>query len=115
MRWILSFIFGMLLISCTPDKYIGIVKAYDKNPKQVLSYSIISGNTGNAFAIDKTTGSVRIASKKAIDQSGQSYFILKVSVSDDGKMWSSSGFMYFQDKPMSSTASITILKSAWTK
>ena len=102
----------MLLIvfqSCITED-VGIVKAYDPNPKQALTFKIVSGNDNNAFTIDNT-GLVKVNSRQALV--GRNKFELLVSVTDDGKMWNEN--TYVQDIPLSASAIITINETAWNK
>ena len=62
---------------------IGIVTATDQDSGQTLSYSITSGNTGSAFAIDNS-GSVTVNDASQLDFETSSSFGLTVEVTDDG-------------------------------
>lgn len=97
--------------SCLTDSVIGTVKATDKNATQALTYRIVSGNVNNAFTIDKNSGLIKIVSREALV--GKEKIEILVSVTDDGKLWT--GKTYYQDTILTSTATITIMQSAWTK
>jgi hypothetical protein len=58
----------------------GTVVASDPDAGQTLSFSIVSGNTGDAFAIDSITGIITVA----IDTSLKADFALVVKVQDNG-------------------------------
>lgn len=62
---------------------VGTVVASDPDPGQSLSYEIVSGNTGGAFAID-STGLVTVADAAALDFESNPVFSLVVSVADNG-------------------------------
>jgi hypothetical protein len=50
-----------------------------------LTFEIISGNTGNAFSVGKTTGQIAVATTAALDFETTPKFVLTVRVTDDGK------------------------------
>jgi hypothetical protein len=56
--------------------------ATDPDITGTLSYSIIGGNTGNAFAIDSATGIVTVASGATIDYETLANYTLTIQVSD---------------------------------
>ncbi len=60
---------------------VGNVTASDIDVGQILSYSIISGNTGSAFSIDS---SGNIVTSAPLDFEGISSYTLTVRVQDDG-------------------------------
>ncbi|AHM63536.1 putative cell wall-anchored protein [Flammeovirgaceae bacterium 311] len=60
---------------------VGAVQAADEEGN-VLSYSIISGNTGNAFALNSSTGMITVANTAAIDYETNPRYELTVAVSD---------------------------------
>lgn len=62
---------------------VATVSATDDDIFQTLSYSIISGNTDNAFAIDNS-GVVTISNTTALDFETNPSFMLIVEVSDSG-------------------------------
>jgi hypothetical protein len=66
---------------------VGTVIATDPDLNQILSYSITSGNTNSAFAINSSTGRITVANSTAI-VSGS--FSLTVRVTDNGTpvLWS---------------------------
>ena len=69
----------------SPDGSLaGTVVATDPDAGQTLTYSIISGNTDNAFAINSTTGDLTVANSTILDYETTPVFILTVQVQDDG-------------------------------
>jgi VCBS repeat-containing protein len=63
---------------------IGTVVATDSDASQTLTYSITSGNTNNAFAINPSTGALTVATSSALNfESTQSYALI-VSATDNG-------------------------------
>jgi hypothetical protein len=81
----------------TPGGYlIGTLIANDPDQGQVLTYSIISGNTNTAFSLNSASGVLTVANASALDFETNNNFVLMVMVSDDGV------------SPLSDTASITI-------
>jgi len=62
---------------------VGTVVASDPNVRDTLSYSITSGNTGNAFAIS-STGQITVLNPSALDYEATPQFQLTVQVRDDG-------------------------------
>lgn len=60
---------------------VGTVMANDSDGS-ALSYSIIAGNTGAAFAINPTTGEITVANSTALDFETTPSFTLTVEVSD---------------------------------
>lgn len=75
---------------------VGDVAASDVDAGQSLSYSIASGNTGEAFAINATTGRITVANATALDFETTPSFALTVRVTDNG------------NPALSSTATVTI-------
>jgi len=63
---------------------VGTVGAYDQDAGQTLSYAITGGNTGNAFAINATTGQVTVATQAALDFETTPTFNLQITVTDNG-------------------------------
>ena len=63
---------------------VGIVVATDPNPDQTLTFSILSGNTNNAFQINATTGSLTVNNGAALNYELIQSFNLVVKVQDDG-------------------------------
>src|SRR5512133_1203837 len=52
---------------------------------QSLKYSIISGNTNNAFSVSETDGKVSVNNTDALDYNAATKFILVVQVKDDNE------------------------------
>jgi hypothetical protein len=62
---------------------VGTLTSSDPDGGQTRAYSIFSGNTGNAFAIDATTGAITVANSAAVTVAN-SPFALRVRVTDNG-------------------------------
>lgn len=76
--------------------FIGKVPGYDPDAGQTISYAIIGGNAGEAFAIDPVTGILSVNNSAALDFETASQIGLTVQVTDDA------------DPALSSTASVTV-------
>ena len=63
---------------------VGNVIATDVDASQGKTYSIVSGNTNNAFTINSTTGVLTIASSTALNFETQPSYSLKIKVQDNG-------------------------------
>jgi len=66
---------------------VGLVAAVDPDtnaPNNTLTYSLVDGNTNNAFAIDPTTGQITVSSTSALDFDTTPQFALQVQVTDGG-------------------------------
>jgi hypothetical protein len=63
---------------------IGTITASDADKGQTLTYSIISGNTDNAFTVDSCTGEITVDNSDALDYETAPSFGLTISVKDDG-------------------------------
>ncbi len=63
---------------------VGDVVASDPDAGQTLSYSIISGNTNNAFAINSSTGAITVNNSAALNYELITTFGLIVKVEDNG-------------------------------
>lgn len=72
------------------------VVARDQDTGQTLSYAITGGNTGNAFAINASTGVITVNNAAAVDFETNPQFVLTIKVTDNGT------------PVMSSTATLTI-------
>ncbi|HET6424718.1 MAG TPA: cadherin repeat domain-containing protein, partial [Planctomycetaceae bacterium] len=70
--------------------------ASDADAGQTLKYAITAGNTGNAFAINATTGIITVSNAAAIDFEANPVFSLKITATDNGT------------PALSSTATLTI-------
>ena len=69
---------------------VGTVIASDPNAGQILTYSITSGNTNNAFAINQANGNLTVANSAMLNYEATSAFYLTVRVTDNGtgNLWS---------------------------
>lgn len=76
--------------------FIGKVPGYDPDAGQTISYSIIGGNAGNAFAIDSATGILSVNNSAALDFETASQIDMTVQVTDNAAT------------ALSSTASVTV-------
>lgn len=63
---------------------VGAVVATDPNAGQILTYSILSGNTNSAFAINASTGVLTVATTSALNFEVITSFALVVKVQDNG-------------------------------
>ncbi|MFQ5643210.1 MAG: cadherin-like domain-containing protein, partial [Thiogranum sp.] len=63
---------------------VGTVLANDQDTGDALTYSIIAGNTGNAFAIDASTGEITVNDATQLDFETTPSFGLTVQVQDNG-------------------------------
>jgi len=63
---------------------VGTVTATDPDAGQTLTYSILSGNTGGAFAINASTGQITVANAAALNYETINVFNLLVQVKDSG-------------------------------
>jgi putative intracellular protease/amidase len=63
---------------------VGSASASDPDAGQWLTYAIVGGNTGGAFAINAATGQISVANRAALDFETTPSFALSVQVSDDG-------------------------------
>ncbi len=61
-----------------------IVASDRDRPAQTLTYAIIAGNTGAAFAINSSTGLITVANPAAVDFETNPSFNLTIQVSDNG-------------------------------
>ncbi len=89
---------------------VGKVEAEDSNGDQ-LTFSIIDGNTGNAFSIEND-GTIKVLTSAVLDFEIASEFILTIEV-DDGKGGKSSGLITvslndLNDTPVISDQTFTI-------
>jgi hypothetical protein len=64
---------------------VGVVVATDPDAGQTLTYSIISGNTGNAFAINANTGAISVNNSAALNYEAITTFGLTVRAQDNGQ------------------------------
>ena len=74
---------------------VGQVAASDPDPGQTLSYSIVSGNTGNTFQIS-ASGLLSVANAQLLNYESLTSFVLQVLVTDNGV------------PPLSSSTNVTI-------
>ncbi|MBK7028624.1 MAG: cadherin repeat domain-containing protein [Bacteroidales bacterium] len=63
---------------------VGVVAASDPDAGQTLAYSILSGNTSGAFAVNTTTGAITVANSAAMNYEVNPVFNLSIQVQDNG-------------------------------
>ena len=63
---------------------VGTVVADDPDAGQELTYSIVSGNTGNTFLINSVNGEISVANNTLLNFESNSSFLLTVQVQDNG-------------------------------
>ncbi|MDG2220770.1 MAG: cadherin domain-containing protein [Rubripirellula sp.] len=63
---------------------VGTVVASDPDEGDTLTYSIVSGNSGEAFEIDPASGELRVKTNSAIDFETNPTFDLGIRVADNG-------------------------------
>ncbi len=63
---------------------VGYINATDPDAGQSLSYIILSGNTGNAFAINALTGELKVSNSTALNLSINPTFALSIKITDNG-------------------------------
>ncbi|NVO20116.1 MAG: T9SS type A sorting domain-containing protein, partial [Bacteroidetes bacterium] len=64
--------------------YVGNIMAVDPDQGQTITYSIVSGNLGNAFVINSHTGDIRVANSAMLDYETHPTFNMIVQAQDDG-------------------------------
>jgi len=62
--------------------FVGTLVATDVDAGDTLTFSLVGGNTGGAFAIDTTTGVISVANGALLDFESQSVFSLTAQVAD---------------------------------
>ena len=62
---------------------LGFVEASDPDPLDTLTFSIVGGNTGGAFAINPTTGEITVANSAVLDFETNPTFTLTVQITDN--------------------------------
>jgi hypothetical protein len=69
---------------------VGTVTATDPNAGQTLTYTIVSGNTNSAFALNSSTGQISVANSAAVNYEVSSSYALVIRVTDNGtgNLWS---------------------------
>jgi hypothetical protein len=65
---------------------VGTVVASDVDADDSLTFSIIGGNTGGAFAINNSTGEITVANSAALDFETNPSFNLTIQVEDTGSL-----------------------------
>jgi hypothetical protein len=68
----------------TTGSTVDTVVATDPDAGQVLTYSIIAGNTSNAFSINSSSGQITVNTSSAINYEVNPSFALSVRVQDNG-------------------------------
>lgn len=65
--------------------FVGKLTGSDPNQGQTLTYTIVSGNTNNAFTLNRTNGALNVKTSSALNMSTTPQFLLKVKVTDNGQ------------------------------
>jgi VCBS repeat-containing protein len=65
---------------------VGFVEAYDPDAGQIINYSILSGNTADAFSINSLTGEITVSNSLALNYITNPVFTLTVNVQDNGTL-----------------------------
>ena len=65
---------------------VGTVTAFDPDVGDVLTYEITDGNTGDAFAINSSTGIITVNNPQALNFESTPIFTLTVQVTDLGQL-----------------------------
>ena len=68
----------------TNGALVGTIQSSDPNSGDILSYSIISGNTNSAFSLNSTSGVLSVANASAIAALTANSYSLVVRVQDNG-------------------------------
>lgn len=76
--------FFSILEHSAPDTLVDTVVASDQDVGQTLTYSIVGGNTGNAFYIDDASGDIFVLNPGALDFAMNPTINLVVRVTDNG-------------------------------
>ncbi len=63
---------------------VGTVTSFDPDQGQSLSFSIVSGNTDDAFEVDAESGDIVVNNREALNTAANPVFILTLQVEDDG-------------------------------
>jgi len=63
---------------------VGSIVASDPDNGQTLTYTILSGNTGNTFAVDLSSGLITVIDNTLLDITINPVFVLTVQVEDNG-------------------------------
>lgn len=63
---------------------VGTVSASDRDSGQTLTYSINSGNAGDSFVINSSTGQITVNNNEFLDYEERTSFTLIAQVTDDG-------------------------------
>jgi gliding motility-associated-like protein len=63
--------------------FVGYVDAFDSDKGQILTYSIVEGNSNTAFKIDKNTGELTVNNAGEIDYETHQAFVLKIRIADN--------------------------------
>lgn len=65
--------------------FVGKLTGSDPNAGQTITYSIVSGNTNNAFALNSMNGAINVKNSSAVNMYTTPKFTLKVKVTDNGQ------------------------------
>lgn len=67
----------------TNGTVVGQVIATDPNENQTITFSILSGNSGNTFAINSTNGTITVSNSQNLDAETTPQYQLQVSAQDN--------------------------------
>lgn len=65
--------------------FVGKLTGSDPNAGQSITYTVVSGNTNNAFAVNRTNGAINVKNSSAVNMHTTPKFTLKVKVTDNGQ------------------------------
>ncbi|MBN1370659.1 MAG: cadherin domain-containing protein, partial [Anaerolineaceae bacterium] len=68
------------------DTVVGSMSATDGDTGSTFTYVITAGNGSGAFAINSTTGAIRVANSSPLDMETTPTFVLTVEVTDSGSL-----------------------------
>lgn len=97
---------------------VGTIVATDPNPGQITTFSITSGNTNNAFAINAATGALTVSNNQVLNYEAITSFQLTVRATDNGSgaLWSQAtvtvNILNVNENPVISNQSFTASQNA---
>ncbi|MGV8964415.1 MAG: cadherin domain-containing protein, partial [Candidatus Saccharimonadaceae bacterium] len=97
---------------------VGTVIASDPNSGQTLTYTITGGNTNNAFAINPSTGVLKVANSQSLNYESIPSFHLIVRVTDNGtgNLWAQStisvNLININENPLISNQAFSVVQNS---
>ncbi|KPA11826.1 secreted protein containing Cadherin domain protein, partial [Candidatus Magnetomorum sp. HK-1] len=88
--------------------FIGTIEGEDVDENDALSYSIVDGNTENAFDIHNETGTLTVNNSNAINCESNLSYTLTVGISDDITTVYSNVLVSINAIPVANSASLTV-------